>query len=73
MLKIIIVDGLGSQAFIPLPNYSTFFAKKYVKRRIELMNSRIKDAYKVEEKNYIFGKLRYKLNPYLYRFFKFTI
>ena len=42
MLKIIIVDGLGSQAFIPLPNYSTFFAKKYVKRRIELMNSRIK-------------------------------
>jgi hypothetical protein len=38
-----------------------------------LMTSRIKDAYKVEEKNYIFGKLRYKLNPYLYRFFKFTI
>tara|TARA_B100001059_G_scaffold188395_1_gene190777 strand:- start:3599 stop:4234 length:636 start_codon:yes stop_codon:yes gene_type:complete len=41
VLSIVIVDGLGSQAFIPLPNYSTFFAKKYVKRRIKLMNSRI--------------------------------
>ena len=37
-----IVDGLGSQAFIPLPSYSRFFAKRYVERRIELMNSRIK-------------------------------
>ena len=41
--KIIIkvIDGLGSQAFIPLPNYSSFFAKRYVKRRIQLMWSRI--------------------------------
>ena len=37
-----IIDGLGSQAFIPLPAYSTFFAKRYVERRIELMDSRIK-------------------------------
>ena len=36
-----IIDGLGSQAFIPLPSYSTFFAKRYVERRIELMDSRI--------------------------------
>ena len=36
-----IIDGLGSQAFIPLPNYSSFFAKRYVKRRIQLMWSRI--------------------------------
>ena len=36
-----IIDGLGSQAFIPLPNYSNFFAKRYVKRRIQLMWSRI--------------------------------
>jgi len=36
-----IVDGLGSQAFIPAPNYSNFFAKRYVKRRILLMWSRI--------------------------------
>ena len=37
-----IVDGLGSQAFIPLPDYSNFFAKRYVERRIELMISRIR-------------------------------
>ncbi len=36
-----IVDGLGSQAFIPLPNYSSFFAKRYVKRRIQHMWNRI--------------------------------
>ncbi len=36
-----IIDGLGSQAFIPLPSYSNFFAKRYVKRRIQLMWSRI--------------------------------
>ena len=36
-----IIDGLGSQAFIPLPNFSSFFAKRYVKRRIQLMWSRI--------------------------------
>ena len=36
-----IIDGLGSQAFIPLPNHSAFFAKRYVERRIELMWSRI--------------------------------
>ena len=37
-----IVDGLGSQAFIPLPDYSNFFAKRYVERRIELMMNRIR-------------------------------
>ena len=37
-----IIDGLGSQAFVPFPSYSNFFAKRYVERRIELMNSRIK-------------------------------
>ena len=37
-----IIDGLGSQAFIPLPNYSDFFAKRYINRRIELMWSRIR-------------------------------
>tara|TARA_B100000963_G_scaffold348444_1_gene356021 strand:- start:494 stop:1129 length:636 start_codon:yes stop_codon:yes gene_type:complete len=36
-----IIDGLGSQAFVPLPNYSNFFAKRYIDRRIELMWSRI--------------------------------
>ena len=37
-----IIDGLGSQAFVPFPSYSNFFAKRYVERRIELMDSRIK-------------------------------
>ncbi len=36
-----IIDGLGSQAFVPLPSYSNFFAKRYIERRIELMWSRI--------------------------------
>tara|TARA_B100000963_G_scaffold288773_1_gene258076 strand:- start:317 stop:952 length:636 start_codon:yes stop_codon:yes gene_type:complete len=36
-----IIDGLGSQAFIPLPDYSSFFAKRYINRRIQLMWSRI--------------------------------
>tara|TARA_B100000676_G_scaffold220163_1_gene217165 strand:+ start:27 stop:662 length:636 start_codon:yes stop_codon:yes gene_type:complete len=36
-----IIDGLGLQAFIPLPNYSNFFARRYIERRIELMWSRI--------------------------------
>ena len=40
-LIIKIIDGLGSQAFLPLPNYSNFFAKRYIERRIELMWSRI--------------------------------
>ena len=38
-----------------------------------LMTNRIKDVYKIEKKNYLLGQLRYKLNPYIYRFFKFTI
>ena len=40
-LKIKIIDGLGSQAFFPLPSYSNIFAKRYINRRIELMWSRI--------------------------------
>jgi hypothetical protein len=38
-----------------------------------LMTNRIKDVYKIEKKSYLLGQLRYKLNPYIYRFFKFTI
>ena len=39
MLKII--DGLGCMSFIPLPEISNTFANRYIKRRIELMYSRI--------------------------------
>ncbi len=38
-----------------------------------LMTNNIKEVYKVEGKNYFFGMMRYKLNPYIYRYFKFTI
>ena len=38
-----------------------------------LMTRRIKDVFKVENKNFIIGNLRYKINPYIYPFFKKTI
>ena len=33
----------------------------------------LKKVFKIEKKNYLVGKLRYKLNPYLYKFFNFII
>jgi hypothetical protein len=41
LLILKIIDGLGSKSFVPLPEYSKFFAKTYVERRIKLMWSRI--------------------------------
>ena len=38
-----------------------------------LMTNRIKEVYNIEKKSYLLGQFRYKLNPYIYRFFKFTI
>ena len=38
-----------------------------------LNSNRLKEVYKAEKKNYFFGNLRYKLNPYIYRYLKFTI
>jgi len=38
-----------------------------------LMTTRIRDVFKVEKKNYLFGSIRFKINPYLYQYFKFTI
>ena len=38
-----------------------------------LMTKRIKEVYKIEKKNYFLGMFRYKINYYLYRYFKFTI
>ena len=34
---------------------------------------KIKEVYRIENKNYILGKLRHKLNPYLYEFFRTVI
>ena len=38
-----------------------------------LMTNRIKQVYNIEKKSYIWGQLRYKINPFLYKIFKFTI
>ena len=38
-----------------------------------LNTNRIKEVYRVEKKSYFLGNLRYKINPYLYQYFKFTI
>ena len=38
-----------------------------------LMTNNIKQVAKIENKNYYLTLFRYKINPYLYRFFKFTI
>ena len=40
-LTLKIIDGLGCMSFIPLPEISDAFAKRYIKRRVELMYSRI--------------------------------
>lgn len=38
-----------------------------------LMTKDIKSVYKLEKKNYFFGLLRSKINPYLHRYFNFII
>lgn len=38
-----------------------------------LMTSKIKKVYKIENNNYFLGKFRYWINPYLYRFLRITI
>lgn len=38
-----------------------------------LMTTKIKEVYKIEKKNYLLGIFRYWINPYLYKYLKFTI
>ena len=38
-----------------------------------LMTNNIREVYRIEKKNYFIGQLRYKLNPFLYKFFNLTI
>ena len=38
-----------------------------------LKTKRIKEVYKIEKKNYFIGNLRYRLNPYIHKFFGVTI
>ena len=46
--------------------------KTKIKVYPNLMTNRIKDVYKIENKNYFIGFLRYKINPVLYKYFKFN-
>ena len=67
------------------PNRGVFFSRKEretwhsyegdkINHRIvlvyNLMTYRIKEVYKIEKKSYFFGNLRWKVNPYLFRYFK---
>lgn len=38
-----------------------------------LKTTRIKEVYKIEGKNYLYGQFRYKFNPFLLKYFNFTI
>ena len=38
-----------------------------------LMTKQIKKVYEIEQKNYLLGNIRYRLNPYLFKYFGFTI
>tara|TARA_Y200000002_G_C22629645_1_gene641900 strand:- start:206 stop:844 length:639 start_codon:yes stop_codon:yes gene_type:complete len=70
------------------PNRAVFFSRKEretwhsyegdgLNNRIalvyNLMTKRIKEVYKAENKNYLFGNFRFKINPYLFKFFKKNI
>ena len=38
-----------------------------------LNTNKIKEVYEIEKKNYFFGNFRFKINPYLFKYFKKTI
>ena len=38
-----------------------------------LMTNKIKDVYKAENENFLLGNFRYKINPILFKYFKFTV
>tara|TARA_E500000178_G_C16979605_1_gene735094 strand:+ start:244 stop:897 length:654 start_codon:yes stop_codon:yes gene_type:complete len=70
------------------PNRAAFFSRKEretwhsyegdgINNRIvlvyNLMTTKIREVYKIEKKNYHFGKFRWKANPYIFRYLKTTI
>ena len=38
-----------------------------------LMTTDIKKVFEIEKKNYLLGNFRYRINPYFYKYFRFTI
>ena len=70
------------------PNRAVFFSRKEketwhsyegdgINQRValvyNLMTNKIKEVYKIENKNYLIGNFRFKINPYLFKYFKKTI
>lgn len=70
------------------PNRAVFFSRKEketwhsykgdgLNNRValvyNLMTNKIKEVYKLEKKNYFVGNFRFKINPYIFRFFKKNI
>ena len=70
------------------PNRAVFFSRKEketwhsyegngTNQRVvlvyNLMTNRIKEVFKIENKNYLIGNFRFKINPYLFKYFKKTI
>lgn len=56
--------------------WHSFEGDKKSKRRVlvyNLMTTKIKEVCKIENKNYFLTQLRHIINPYLHRYFKFTI
>ena len=70
------------------PNRAVFFSRKEketwhsyegdgINQRValvyNLMTNKIKEVYKIENRNYLIGNFRFKINPYLFKYFKNTI
>lgn len=81
-------DGLNKNIVDWKKNRAVFFSRKEkeswhsyegdgVSTRValvyNLMTHKIKQVYKIEKKNYFFGQIRWKLNPYIYKYFKKVI
>tara|TARA_B100001057_G_C22859947_1_gene954077 strand:+ start:188 stop:823 length:636 start_codon:yes stop_codon:yes gene_type:complete len=81
-------SGKDSEIVDWKPNKAVFFSRKErttwhaykgngesnrVALVYNLYTKDIKETFKIEKKNYFIGNLRYKINPYLFRYFKFTI
>ena len=56
--------------------WHSFSGNEISKRVVMIYNLKtlkVREVYKIEKKNYYLGLLRWKINPYIYRFFKITV
>ena len=81
-------DGSSKTTIEWEPNKAVFFSRKEketwhsyegdnISDRVvlvyNLMTKQIKKVYQIEKKNYLFGNFRWKINPFLNRYFGFLI